>query len=600
MKLNCSWGVSRLFIPFLFLTLFLFCVGCQKDDTHTENLEIVNQNNKSSTKIVNASDIPEVMHFVYQHTNDDLSFTVINSTFAKSTEPDLTIGTILTDNIIEITNDFDKSNYTFKVAKDSTDTEVSVLNFIVKETSWGMYGYIIKFRTTIEWILSNPKFHLDSFTGDIIIYNLGGKYIAKHTYLDGLITNKDLVDPCPPDGDGSPDTGGGGTDGSGGTGGDSGSDGSGDSGTGGSNIDISIVCGCPPRHPGGNSNPSCNCTLADIITIVFNKTANAKDLLRNPCPDLDCTIDCEYGISADCTCLPDPNDPVNENPDTGMNISLLTVLGINSLIEPDLTYEQVEWLNDNIPFAEEALIALQNGGEVNFDEHIILEASFTNHVRFKNIYDKYNEGTNTITQYLQNFEGDFSVAHLRLSTDDDFSINHPDFINAGAVTLPPQNYLIDIIFNTDISLPSSDHNFPKIILAVEFLHEIIHAEMFRKMLSVASNPNVNFSGYSESEWVDFMVNLRNDFPGIWDYYLRFEVSSPNPSDSHHQLMAQHYITIMAQALSDYDDDMHSQEFYEALSWLGLKNTRAWDLLTNDEQNNINDIINTAINDEPFD
>lgn len=64
-------------------------------------------------------------------------------------------------------------------------------------------------------------------------------------------------------------------------------------------------------------------------------------------------------------------------------------------------------------------------------------------------------------------------------------------------------------------------------------------------------------------------------------------------------MAQHYITTMAQTLNDYDDGNHSQTFYEALSWFGLKDTIAWDLLTLAEQQNIETIIQNAIQNEPF-
>ena len=56
---------------------------------------------------------------------------------------------------------------------------------------------------------------------------------------------------------------------------------------------------------------------------------------------------------------------------------------------------------------------------------------------------------------------------------------------------------------------------------------------------------------------------------------------------------------MADALSDYDDNQHSQEFYEALSWIGLKkDTVAWNNLSPEEQANINSQIQNAMQNGP--
>lgn len=112
---------------------FFFVFSCNKDDQNTDLDSQINLR-ANTTKIVSADEIPQVMQFIRSKNGGSLSFTLDNSSFKKSTEPDLTLGTINTDGIIANTNAYDKTNYTFTVEKDSTDTEVSVMNYVVKET----------------------------------------------------------------------------------------------------------------------------------------------------------------------------------------------------------------------------------------------------------------------------------------------------------------------------------------------------------------------------------------------------------------------------------------------------------------------------------
>ncbi len=238
--------------------------------------------------------------------------------------------------------------------------------------------------------------------------------------------------------------------------------------------------------------------------------------------------------------------------------------------------------------------------DIDFDEQIIIDNTFQSDPRLSYVFNKFKSGNNTIGQYISNFIPDGSVANLRFSADENFQSNQTsDNWDALAITIPPNNYLINIVFNKDNNLDNSTHNFPKIVLAVGLMHETVHAEMFRKLMSVAGNPNVNFNNLSDEDWGNFLINLMNEFPGVWDYFIRYEVNNSNPTSADHEQMEQHYITTMAGALSDYDDGNHSQAFYEALSWIGLKETTAWDLLTATEQQNIETIIQNAIDNEPF-
>ena len=228
-------------------------------------------------------------------------------------------------------------------------------------------------------------------------------------------------------------------------------------------------------------------------------------------------------------------------------------------------------------FGKEAIKAKceNSNTEVDFEELIIIGTTFKNNNCLKNVYEKFKEGDNTISQYIENFVPQGSVANLTLLTDDNFGINNPDYTTAGAITSEPDNYMITITFNTDPNLTSSAANFPSIILAVEFMHEMIHAEMYRKLLAYAQQPSI--------PWTEnFIKSLLNDFEGLSDYYTRWWLELPpdqEPTSAQHQLMAEHYIDIMSQALQDYDNNQNTLGYYEALSWIGLKNTVAWNNLS---------------------
>ena len=187
---------------------------------------------------------------------------------------------------------------------------------------------------------------------------------------------------------------------------------------------------------------------------------------------------------------------------------------------------------------------------------IILDPTFSDNDCLKGIYDQLG-GSPTFQNYLQNFDGDFSVANLKFSVGLD-----EDYPTANAVTIGPINYLIEIMFNPN------NLNRPSLDVARTFIHEMIHAEIYRKLLSCAGLPNVNFHNYSQQEWENYITNLHNDFPGLFDYYLRYSYNTTTPSDYQHELMAQHYRDIIINTLKEFDNSQ-SENVYEALAWVGL-------------------------------
>lgn len=290
---------------------------------------------------------------------------------------------------------------------------------------------------------------------------------------------------------------------------------------------------------------------------------------------------------------------------SGINTNLFNNLNYSyqSLIQNFINENDCNDLTKN--FVNLAMEAIESGYEVDWDDKVILDNTFINNQRLKCVYDKFKKSNNSISNYLNNFLKDKAVGHLNFKTDSDFSINHPNYASAGALTLPPingannsavNNFNIDIIFNTDPRLPNSnEQNSPTIILAIELIHEMIHAEIFRKLLSSAQQPHVNFQQYSGEQWKNFIYNLKNDYEGLFTYYTRYFFNNSNPTSPQHNLIASHYREMIKIAVKEFDNNQHSEEFYDALSWIGLKNTVAWN--NNPNQLSINTIINNANSNE---
>jgi hypothetical protein len=215
-------------------------------------------------------------------------------------------------------------------------------------------------------------------------------------------------------------------------------------------------------------------------------------------------------------------------------------------------------------FVKETIEAMdndgKNDGEVDFTYRVIEDKSFKNNPCLKGVYDKLG-GAVTYQYYLKKFDGNFSVANLKLS-----SAVHPNYPLANAVTIAPRNYMINIMFNpNNLSRPQLD-------IARTFIHELLHAEIYRKLLSCANLPNVNINNYTNTQWQTYINNLKNNFPGLFDYYMRYEYSVPKGqqiSDAQHQVMAQHYRQIIVEVLKQFDNNVHSDEIYNSLAWIGL-------------------------------
>ena len=176
------------------------------------------------------------------------------------------------------------------------------------------------------------------------------------------------------------------------------------------------------------------------------------------------------------------------------------------------------------------------------------------------VYGKLENSSTGFKNMIQMFDGEFPVSHLELRN----STSLPNNINAK--TYPPVNYVITIDIN------ENNLNRPNLSIARTFIHETIHAEMFRKIMSILDNGG-DLNGLTRSQWTNKLSN--GDYPGIFDYYSRYGVNGMQ-----HEQMAAHYISTISSLLEEFQSGL-SQDIYNSMAWEGLKNTEAWFELKSD-------------------
>lgn len=216
-----------------------------------------------------------------------------------------------------------------------------------------------------------------------------------------------------------------------------------------------------------------------------------------------------------------------------------------------------------------------SGGSTYIEEEIPVQILDSLTGKAKCLFEKFQNTSTGFSNAIRNFDGDFPVSHLKLSINNNLSSG-----NYG-ITRRPEDFVINVEFsNIELS------NISDLGGAVAIAHEIIHAEIYRKLMSVAKKADLDMN-MTREEQINFINGLKDNFPGLYDYYYaRYR------PEWNHQMMAQHYRTVIADMVEEFDNYSLSRQMYEDLSWAGLRkidnlnNTIAWDSLSSNEQNRI--------------
>lgn len=210
-----------------------------------------------------------------------------------------------------------------------------------------------------------------------------------------------------------------------------------------------------------------------------------------------------------------------------------------------------------------------DGDNTTSGDQIIFDSLFENSIAGC-VYENLQVESGDYKNIIKRFDGEFPVSHLK------FSLSNTLPNNTNAITIPPSQYVIEIKLN------GNNLNRPVLSIARTIIHETLHAEMFRKLMSILNNGG-DLDGLTKSQLNSMLSN--GDFPGVFDYYTRFGVNG-----FQHEQMAAHYIDTMASILMEYDNGNSNIQFYKDLSWVGLKNTTVWNDKPYSEKLRINNVI----------
>ncbi|HHC80877.1 MAG TPA: hypothetical protein ENK46_13405 [Flavobacteriia bacterium] len=111
------------------------------------------------------------------------------------------------------------------------------------------------------------------------------------------------------------------------------------------------------------------------------------------------------------------------------------------------------------------------------------------------------------------------------------------------------------------------------------------------------------TGWTSQQQTDYINSIKNNFPGLFDYYTRYEWNTSTPNNSQHQAIATHYREILARILQEFDtgvavpNSQQPEQLYMDLAWEGLRypNIHTWSSLPQAEKDRINNVITNYIN-----
>ncbi len=223
---------------------------------------------------------------------------------------------------------------------------------------------------------------------------------------------------------------------------------------------------------------------------------------------------------------------------------------LNYLLQNYFSYESVN-------FVVIAIKAIANGGEVDFDDNVILDSTFVNNVKLKCVYDLLKESSSTLFNetvevFIDDPKYNLIFKKGNCVTTDEACTNSDNIDSTGEVIITIENIGGSVLD-----------------LAALILHEAIHAEMARFVLRYANGEDTN------------------DRPRIFQLYKYYE-NFYNQKDINHIYMTEKYINPIASALRKLDGNSYPLDYYKSYAWDGLRKWDANNLLSMEENTNYND------------
>jgi len=227
---------------------------------------------------------------------------------------------------------------------------------------------------------------------------------------------------------------------------------------------------------------------------------------------------------------------------------------LNANILPDGSYWEQNAMDFTGLVLDELLDDCNWDFEVDFDDGVILDSTFTNTPIVKCVYDKLARDNSTLFRdTVGSFINDpqfnlvFKVGNCN-STDN--ACTNADNVNTtGEIIIKIENVTTD-----------------PINLATSILHESIHAELIRYVAQYQPGVDPNNRPY--------LFELYKYYKGLYDN-----------TDIDHIYMTLNFINPIASALRQFDNNNYPTEYYKVFAWDGLRRWDADNLLSM-EQNSL--------------
>lgn len=221
------------------------------------------------------------------------------------------------------------------------------------------------------------------------------------------------------------------------------------------------------------------------------------------------------------------------------------------------------WLLDNPGFAEEAINAMENDGELSFNALVIEEK-----IEDENL-DPCSKGILDELKTLQQFD----IAKV-LSRFGDVDSTYDWEIKTGIPTESNNVFETDWVRNNGVPTtynyltlvnPSYINSATDLAIARTVLHEAVHAYILSYIDDFLEDPNTN------------QQIFQNNFANLWNYFVAKSnnIEVGDIEDAHHEEMAETFVYSIGDALAEYDNNQQNEDYYRYLAWGSLFETDAW-------------------------
>lgn len=195
------------------------------------------------------------------------------------------------------------------------------------------------------------------------------------------------------------------------------------------------------------------------------------------------------------------------------------------------------------------------------------------------IFESLSDETKCVYDKLKNyFIIEYAIKEFKGDTPKDLVIMEKPFgEEAHGQTTFEGGKTIKIELNT-----RDMRNKPAEFVALTIIHELIHADILRKLATA----NL-LAKDSNDRYTKIKNGAKLSFPVIFNYYNKY------PTQPHHSNMAENYINAMAKGLKVYSTltgKTHPDKFYEDMAWTGLHKTDVWKKKSPAEQKRILAVI----------